>query len=93
MLLKGVDFTPNVRHWALWSLDATLCISRVSTVRNRKHPRAPPRSSLWHLPPFCHSICGYTYVCTLAFTQTQEQTRFSEAAANPGLGNKQSSPS
>lgn len=98
MLLKGSGFCAS---WCGTPGSVVACWGKCHT-RHFQHEhhweqRAPrerhPWSSLWHLCPFCHSITGYTSVCALAFTQTQEQTRFSEAAANPGLGSKHSSPS
>lgn len=98
MLLKGSGFCAS---WCGTPGSVVTCRGKCQTwhFQHEHHweQAAPqerhPWSSLRQLCPFCHSITGYTSLCALAFTQTQKQTRFSEAAANPGLGRKHSSPS
>ena len=70
----AVDFTPaNVRHPALLS----------PTVGPQPRSGFPNRTQLetentltgrvsrspWHTSPFCHSVCIYPYMCTLALSQ------------------------
>lgn len=91
---RAVDFTPpDVWHWALPS----------PTVGNQPHSEFPNWTqletennltssipqALWQMDPFCHSVCIYTYMCTLALAQSlSNKPVFQKCLPAPGWGMK-----